>query len=39
MGLLKPAKVTGAGCRMYDVTALSRLQSVLLLRELEFPLK
>ncbi len=39
IGLLKPTKVTGAGYRMYDSTALSRLQSVLLFRELEFPLK
>jgi len=39
IGLLKPTKVTGAGYRMYDGTALSRLQSVLLFRELEFPLK
>lgn len=39
IGLLKPTKVTEAGYRMYDDTALSRLQSVLLFRELEFPLK
>lgn len=39
IGLLKPTKVTDAGYRMYDDTALSRLQSVLLFRELEFPLK
>ena len=39
IGLLKPTKVTDAGYRMYDHTALSRLQSVLLFRELEFPLK
>lgn len=39
IGLLKPAKVTEAGYRMYDDTALSRLQNILLLRELEFPLK
>ncbi|MEY8391547.1 MerR family transcriptional regulator [Lachnospiraceae bacterium 45-W7] len=39
IGLLKPTKVTDAGYRMYDGTALSRLQSVLLFRELEFPLK
>ncbi|MDE7051602.1 MAG: MerR family transcriptional regulator [Lachnospiraceae bacterium] len=39
IGLLKPTKVTGAGYRMYDCTALSRLQNILLFRELEFPLK
>ena len=39
IGLLKPAKVTGAGYRMYDDTALSRLQNILLFRELQFPLK
>ena len=39
IGLLKPTKVTEAGYRMYDDTALSRLQSILLFRELQFPLK
>lgn len=39
IGLLKPAKVTGAGYRMYDDTALSRLKNILLFRELQFPLK
>lgn len=39
IGLLKPTKVTGAGYRLYDDTALSRLQSILLFRELQFPLK
>lgn len=39
IGLLRPAKVTGAGYRMYDDTALIRLQNILLFRELEFPLK
>ena len=39
IGLLKPAKVTEAGYRMYDDTALSRLQTILLFRELQFPLK
>ena len=38
IGLLKPAKVTEAGYRMYD-DALGRLQNILLFRELEFPLK
>ena len=35
-GLLPP---TEAGYRLYDDTALARLQSILLFRELEFPLK
>lgn len=39
IGLLKPAKVTDAGYRLYDDTALCRLQNILLFRELEFPLK
>ena len=39
IGLLTPTKVTDAGYRMYDDTALSRLQSILLFRELQFPLK
>ena len=39
IGLLKPTAVTGAGYRLYDDTALSRLQSILLFRELQFPLK
>lgn len=39
IGLLKPTKVTAAGYRMYDDTAISRLQSILLFRELQFPLK
>lgn len=39
IGLLKPAKVTEAGYRMYDDAALNRLQTILLFRELEFPLK
>ncbi len=39
IGLLKPTHVTEAGYRMYDDTALSRLQSILLFRELQFPLK
>ena len=39
IGLLKPTKVTKAGYRLYDDTALSRLQSILLFRELQFPLK
>lgn len=39
IGLLKPARVTGAGYRMYDDAALGRLQNILLFRELQFPLK
>lgn len=39
IGLLKPTKVTDAGYRLYDDTALSRLQNILLFRELQFPLK
>ena len=39
IGLLKPAKVTEAGYRLYDDAALGRLQTILLFRELEFPLK
>lgn len=39
IGLLKPTRVTEAGYRLYDDTALARLQSILLFRELAFPLK
>ena len=39
IGLLKPTAVTEAGYRLYDDEALSRLQTILLFRELEFPLK
>lgn len=39
IGLLKPSCVTQAGYRLYDETALKRLQTILLFRELEFPLK
>ena len=39
IGLLKPAKVTEAGYRLYDDAALSRLQTILFYRELQFPLK
>ena len=39
IGLLKPAKTTEAGYRLYDDAALSRLRSILLFRELQFPLK
>ena len=39
VGLLKPTAFTQAGYRLYDDTALERLQQILLFRELEFPLK
>ena len=39
IGLLPPTTLTEAGYRLYDDTALARLQSILLFRELEFPLK
>ena len=39
IGLLKPAAITEAGYRLYDTAALRRLQSILLFRELQFPLK
>lgn len=38
IGLLKPTEVTAAGYRLYDDTALERLQAILLFRELEFSL-
>ena len=39
IGLLPPTALTEAGYRLYDDTTLARLQSILLFRELEFPLK
>ena len=39
IGLLEPTQVTAAGYRLYDDTALRRLQMILLFRELQFPLK
>lgn len=39
IGLLKPARSTEAGYRLYDDTALERLQQILLYRELQFPLR
>jgi len=39
IGLLKPTRVTDAGYRLYDDTALERLGSILLLRELQFSLR
>lgn len=38
IGLLKPTSLTDAGYRLYDDTALERLQQILFFRELEFPL-
>lgn len=37
--LLKPTKVTQTGYRLYDEVALNRLQTILMYRELKFPLK
>lgn len=39
IGLLRPTAITEAGYRLYDDAALHRLQQILLLRELGFPLK
>ena len=39
IGLLKPDQYTESGYRLYDDTALERLQQILLFKELEFPLK
>jgi len=39
IGLLHPAEYTESGYRLYDDTALEKLQQILLFRELEFPLK
>ena len=39
IGLLHPTEVTEAGYRLYDDTALERLQHIMLFRELQFPLK
>ena len=39
IGLLKPTKYTASGYRLYDDTALEKLQHILLFRELEFSLK
>lgn len=38
-GLLPPAGTSDAGYRLYDGTGLRRLQRILFLRELDFPLK
>lgn len=39
IGLLHPAEYTESGYRLYDDTAMEKLQQILLFRELEFPLK
>ena len=39
VGLLHPTRVTDAGYRLYDDAALQRLQTILLFRQLQFPLK
>lgn len=39
IGLLKPAKFTDAGYRLYDDASLVRLQNILMFRELQFPLR
>ena len=39
IGLLKPAQVTEAGYRLYDDISLQRLHAIMLLKELQFPLK
>ena len=38
IGLLKPAKVTDAGYRLYDNRTLEKLQQIMFFRELEIPL-
>ena len=39
IGLLKPARVTQSGYRLYGDPELKRLQTILLFRQLQFPLK
>ena len=39
IGLLKPTQLTAAGYRLYDDTALHRLHSILMFREIGFSLK
>ena len=39
IGLLPPSGFTDSGYRLYDENSLERLQTILLFRELEFPLK
>ncbi len=38
IGLLKPSEITDAGYRLYDASALERLQQVLFFKELDFSL-
>ena len=38
INLLKPTKISNAGYRLYDQTALSRLQEILFFKELDLPL-
>ncbi len=38
IGLLKPSAYSEAGYRLYDDTSLEKLQQILLIRELQFPL-
>ena len=39
IGLLSPTQYTESGYRLYDDTALERLQQIMLFKELEFSLK
>lgn len=39
IGLLHPAEISESGYRLYDDTALERLQCIMLFKELQFPLK
>ncbi|MBD5463846.1 MAG: MerR family transcriptional regulator [Lachnospiraceae bacterium] len=39
IGLLKPTQTTESGYRLYDDSAIRRLQNILIFRELQFPLK
>ena len=38
IGLLSPAEITDSGYRLYDDTALEKLQQILFFRELDFRL-
>ena len=39
IGLLRPSRVSESGYRLYDDSALARLQTILLFKALGFPLK
>lgn len=39
IGLLHPAEISESGYRLYDDTDLERLQSIMLFKEMQFPLK